>query len=92
MDFSNYIYPELLIIVPVLCFLGCFIKCSKVVYAKRIPLILAGAGVAMALLWVLSQVPESVFAAAFTAIVQGILCAGTAVYAHQLIKQGGKQE
>ena len=89
MDFKNYIDPALLSLVPVLYFLGYTLKRSEI-NNKHIPKILAGAGIALALVWVLSQPIINPFAAAFTAIVQGVLCAGASVFVNQIIKQGCK--
>ena len=89
MDFTKYINPALLSLVPALYFLGYAIKRSKIPN-KHIPMILAGAGIVLALVWVLSQPIVNAFAAAFTAIVQGILCAGASVLTNQIIKQGSK--
>jgi len=91
MDFTNYINPALLSLVPALYFLGYALKRSKTP-DKHIPMILACAGTLLALVWVLSQPIVNVFAAAFTAIVQGILCAGASVLANQIIKQGSKSK
>ena len=87
MDFSKYIVPELLVTVPVLYFIGYAIKSSEVINSKHIPLTLAALGIVLALVWVLSQPISSLFTAAFSAVVQGILCAGAAVFVHQTIKQ-----
>ena len=89
MDFSNYITPELLIIIPVLNFIGYVLKRSAAP-DKHIPLILAFTGIFLALIWILSQHTDNPFAAAFTAIVQGILCAAGAVFTNQIVKQRGK--
>ena len=90
MDFANYIDPQLLATVPVLHFLGYAFKRSTLIKDKHIPLLLAVVGSVLAMLWVLSGPTQSIFLAMFTAATQGILCAGTAVFAHQVIKQGGK--
>lgn len=92
----EYINPELLILVPFLYVLGMFLKDSKKIPDNLIPTILGGAGVATAVVWVLaSTVPVGAAAVALaivTAMVQGILCAGAAVYTNQLVKQGAKEE
>lgn len=92
----EYINPELLVLVPFLYVLGMFLKDSKEIPDNLIPVILGGAGVATAVVWVLaSTVPVGAAAVALaivTAMVQGILCAGAAVYTNQLIKQGAKEE
>jgi len=88
MNFQSYIMPELLIIVPVQYFIGYVIKHTRIISEKCIPLILTGIGITLALTWVLSQPADNALAAAFTAIVQGVLCTATAVYINQVIKQG----
>ena len=92
MDFSSYICPGLLTLVPVLYFIGYALKRSHAVKDKHIPLALMAIGCALAMLWVLASTPSSIFAAAFTAIVQGVLCTAAAVFTHQIIKQGRKWE
>ena len=91
MDFTNYINPALLSLVPALYFLGYALKRSKI-SDKHIPITLACAGILLALVWVLSQPISNAFAAAFTAIVQGVLCAGASVLTNQIMKQGGKSK
>lgn len=92
-EFTNYINPALLVLIPVLYIIGKFIKQSEKIRDNYIPAILGGLGVLLAVLWVLStsdvHTAQGWFLAAFTAFVQGILCAGAAVYANQLIKQAG---
>jgi hypothetical protein len=94
--FMNYIKPELLILVFALYFVGALIKLSATVSDNRIPLILGLCGVALAVLYVLgtSQVHtyQDCMIAAFTAITQGVLCAGCSVYVNQLIKQASKDD
>jgi hypothetical protein len=95
MDFTEYIQPGLLVLVPVLLGIGAGLKKSEV-KDKYIPLILGGAGVFLALGWVLGTsiitTAQEGIMAAFTAVTQGILCAGAAVYGHQLFKQSRKDE
>ncbi len=89
MEFSQYIKPELLVLVPVLCFIGAALKKSDKVRNENIPLALGCAGVVLALLWVLSTADWAcinAFKAVFTAVIQGIMCAGAAVYGHQVVK------
>lgn len=87
MDFTNYIIPELLLIVPVLWVFGWIIKEAEFIKNKWIPLILGGVGVLLAVCWVYGSVDTFDSTALFTSITQGILCAGAAVYGNQLIKQ-----
>ena len=60
MDITNYIMPELLLIVPVL--------------------------------WVVGATNHFSVTVVFTAVTQGILCAGAAVYGNQIFKQLRKKE
>ena len=87
----SFVKPELLLLVPVLYFIGAGLKRSKI-QDRWIPLLLGGAGAAMAALALLPEVigrpGAEVALAIFTALTQGILCAGLSVYANQLIKQG----
>lgn len=95
MNFQEYIKPELLILIPVLYFVGKAIKKSAV-KDHLIPFILGAAGVVIAAVYLLASVEidgaKAVFTAIFTALTQGVLCAAAAVYADQLIKQAGKKE
>ena len=98
MDFnlSEYIKPELLILIPVLYLLGMGLKNSAVVADKRIPAILGAAGVLLSLVYILATTAVSGYQdglqVAFSAITQGILCAGCSVYVNQLLVQGKKEE
>ena len=97
MSFQDFIKPELLILVPVLYFVGMAIKKSSV-KDSLIPFILGGIGVIVTAIYLLSTVEivgvKGVFTAIFTSLTQGILCAAASVYADQLLKQAekGKKE
>lgn len=86
MTFAEYIRPELLILVPVLYVLGAIIKDSAAIQSRWIPAILGGVGIALSLLYVLGTGDFSA-TGVFTAITQGILVAGAAVYTNELIVQ-----
>lgn len=86
MTFVEYIRPELLILVPVLYVLGAIIKDSAAIQNRWIPAILGGVGIALSLLYVLGTGDFSA-TGVFTAITQGILVAGAAVYTNELIVQ-----
>lgn len=92
----NYIKPELLVLIPVLYFLGTGLKHSEAVADKHIPILLGAAGVSLALIWVLASSgmsgAQDILQAIFAAITQGVLCAGCSVYVDQLGKQAGKDE
>lgn len=95
MDFQQFIKPELLILIPVLYLIGVGIKKSNVPN-KRIPLLLGVLGVLFAGLYIGATVEingvQGFLTALFTALTQGVLCAGASVYANQLVKQAKKEE
>lgn len=95
MNFQEYIKPELLILIPVLYFIGVAIKKSKIA-DKFIPWLLGGAAVLLCGIWVFASTPIATGAeiaiAIFTAITQGVLIAAASVYVNQLVKQTGKDE
>ncbi len=91
----DYVKPELLVLVPVLYILGTGLKRSRMVADERIPAALGGVGMGLCALWLLgSPGPAADLQGwamlAFTAIVQGLLVAGMAVYGNQLAKQQKK--
>jgi predicted membrane channel-forming protein YqfA (hemolysin III family) len=95
MSFTEFIKPELLVLIPVLYVIGLVFK-NSLMPDKWIPAVLAALSVFLALLWVLSTsqliTMQDIATGIFTAIVQGVLLAGAAVYTNQLIKQAGKIE
>lgn len=94
MDFTEYINAELLILVPVLYCVGAGLKKAKWFKDALIPVALGCIGIVLSLLWVLATSTlvgwQDGVLAAFTAIVQGILCAGASVYINQIAKQATK--
>ena len=93
MDFQQFIKPEMLILIPVLYFLGIAIKRSGI-KDKWIPLILGCFSIILCYVYVLSgkQPGVDVFESIFASITQGILIAGTSVYANQIYVQAKKEE
>lgn len=95
MNWQEYIKPELLVLIPVLYFIGKGIKRSPI-KDNLIPIMLGGTGVLLAGIYLFAAEAvvgtQAVFTAIFTAFTQGILCAAAAVYSDQLIKQAGKTE
>lgn len=95
MNYQDYIKTELLILVPVLYFLGIGLKKSKL-RDKWIPAILGISAVILSAIWVVATVDisglQETASAIFTAITQGILVAGASVYANQLYTQAKKEE
>lgn len=94
MNYQDYIKTELLILVPVLYFIGIGLKKSKLP-DKWIPVMLGATAVVLSAIWVIatgdiSNVTEAA-AALFTAITQGVLVAGSSVYANQLYVQAKKE-
>ena len=91
---TEFIKPELLIMVPVLNIIGMMFKDAQAFEDRYIPSSLGGLGVLLAGLWVIGTANfaagdvRAIVLAVFTAIVQGIICAGLAVYFNQLVKQG----
>lgn len=86
MDFTQFVKPELLILIPALYGLGAVFKHTEKIKDNFIPLILTGIGIILSCLYVLGT--EGISAVSiFTALIQGILCAAAAVYSNQLYKQ-----
>jgi len=95
-NFQEFIKPELLILIPVLYLIGAGIKRSKI-RDHFIPAILGVAGVILSGMYILAiEQPfadiTNVFSAIFSAITQGILCAGASVYVNQIFKQAEKDD
>lgn len=94
MNYQDYIKPELLILIPVLYFIGVGIKKSSV-KDTLIPLILGATGVVLSGIYLFAAAEisgtQAIFTAIFTAITQGVLCAATAVYTNQIIKQATRE-
>lgn len=95
MNYQDYIKTELLILVPVLYFLGVGLKKSKLP-DKWIPFILGLSAVVMAAIWVVATTEisglQEAASAIFTAVTQGVLVAGASVYVNQLYTQAKKVE
>lgn len=94
-NFTEYINPELLILVPVLYLIGMGIKKSAI-SDRWIPLLLGACGIILASIYVVAiddlQTIKDVFVAIFIAITQGVLVAGASVYANQIVKQALKDD
>jgi len=91
---KEFIRPELLVLVPVLYFVGVGLKKAQAFADKYIPLALGAAGIALSVLYVLATAQlggwQNVLLAAFTAVTQGLLAAGCSVYVNQIVKQTNK--
>lgn len=96
-NIMEFVNPALLVLIPLLYFIGTAIKKAVTIADKYIPLILGAVGMVLALLWVMGTAENALTAqgwylAAFTATVQGWLCAGMSVYVNQIIKQSQKSK
>lgn len=85
MDFTKFIEPELVVLVPVLYALGMMLKQTNKIKDNYIPVILTAVGVALSSLYLCVQCVSA--ASIFGGIVQGVLVAAAAVYSNQLYKQ-----
>lgn len=91
MEMTEYIYPELFCLVPMLWVLGKILKSADFFADRLIPAVLGVAGILIAVCYIVGKEQSCTATAWASATVQGVLCAGTAVYGHQLIKQWGKK-
>ena len=95
MNYQEYIKTELLILIPVLFFVGQGLKKSKLP-DKWIPALLGITGGTLAAVGVLATGEISnckeLAAALFTAVTQGVLVAGASVYVKQLCIQANKHD
>ena len=95
MNYQEFIKPELLILIPVLYFIGVAIKKSKI-KDNLIPFILGIIAILLTGVYLFAAEEingsQAVATAIFTAITQGVLCAASSVYANQIIKQAEKEE
>ena len=96
MNFEEYIKTELLVLVPVLYCIGCWLKASSDFPDKRIPCLLGLISVVLSAVFVLASSEISTLAevaeAFFTAVTQGVLAAGASVYIHEVYAQSKKDE
>ena len=95
MNFTEFIKPELLILIPVLYIVGIGIKKSKLP-DTLIPLLLGGISIFLSAAWVVSTsdiytLKDAAYAL-FISVTQGILSAGASVYFNQLYVQSKKKE
>nr|DAV24386.1 MAG TPA: holin [Caudoviricetes sp.] len=88
---TDYVRPEMLILIPALVVIGKIFSDADMVKNKYIPMLLGISGVVLSALYTISLYGLSLDGI-FSGIVQGILCAGTAVYGNQIYKQLGKEE
>lgn len=96
MDFTVYIKPEFLVIIPVLYIIGIILKNIQTIKDSFIPLILCVISIVLSLVYVLSVSSiadfSSAMSAVFTALTQGFLVTGAAVLCNQIKKQNDKND
>lgn len=92
MDATQFIKPELLILVPVLNMLGTMIKASHI-KNYYIPFLLGTFGFAFCAMYdVIQGIDTQLLPFLFENITQGILIASVSVYGHQMYCQNKKKE
>lgn len=95
MSYQEYIKTELLILIPVMYFIGIGLKKSRL-SDKWIPMVLGVSAVVLSSAWVIATSDisclQEMASALFTAVTQGVLVAGASVYANQLYIQIKKEE
>lgn len=95
MNYQEFIKPELLILIPVLNFIGVVIKKSAI-DDKLIPFILGAVSIVLSAIYLFAAEEiigaQGIATAIFTAITQGVLVAAASVYANQIVKQIEKKE
>ncbi|MBE6649390.1 MAG: hypothetical protein E7614_07735 [Ruminococcaceae bacterium] len=92
MDMTEYIYPELIFIVPFLNVTGWWIKHKTSVENKYIPLILGIFATALSSFYIYSSMNKGIWESLWGGTVQGIFMAATAVYANQLAKTSKEED
>ena len=95
MNYQDYIKTELLILIPILYFIGVGLK-KSMMPDKWIPLANGCTSVLLSSVWVIATsditcVKETAHAI-FKSVTQGILIAAASVYANQLYIQAKKEE
>ncbi len=96
MELTNYIEPELYVLVPVLYALGSILKKSTAINDKWIPIILGVMGMALSTVYKFGiyapSNSETILSVLFAGITQGILCAAASVYTNNILKQLKKSD
>ena len=93
---KEFVKPELIILIPVLYLFGIALKNTLLIKDNFVPLMLGIIGVVLAIIYVLATVSITTYQDAlmgvFTALTQGILCAGCSVYFNQVFVVQPKKE
>lgn len=90
-DYLQFIKPELLVLIPVLYFIGVWCKASNHIKDWLIPFILMSISIVLTATYLISMEFASagnlVAAYIFTSVVQGTLCAAAAVFTENVKRQ-----
>ena len=91
----QYIRPELLILIPILYGMGICIKKTRYINDEFIPYILGFVSIFLSGLYILAVSDisggyQDILIVIFNILIQGLCCAGVAVYCNQLGKQTKK--
>lgn len=89
---TEYIQSELMILIPVLYLIGVALKKSNVVPDKFIPILLGVISIGLTFCHFGYEEIAFTGESIFTAVTQGVLCAGASTYANQIYKQIKKDE
>ena len=93
---EELIRPELLVLIPVLCFLKLGLRKSAAFADRWIPLALGAAGVVLSLAYLAAAQPvttgQELAMLIFAGVTQGILCAGCSLFAEKLITRSKKDD
>lgn len=89
---QELIRPELLVLIPVLYWIGAGLKRAEAFANRWIPLTLGVIGMVLASIYVAATNPSySILLTVFTGVTQGVLCAAGSVYVNQIVKQAGEK-
>lgn len=90
MDYQNYIFPELLVLIPVCLVIGKILHETSFFNNKFIPIVLGAVSIILSVCYVVGISDTFTASSVFTAVTQGVLTAGVSVYGNQLVKQMSK--
>ena len=89
---TEYIQPELLVLIPVLYLIGVALKKADFFPDRFIPIVLGVISIGLTYCYFGYEDIVCNGESIFTAITQGVLCAGASTYADQIYKQIKKDE
>ena len=95
---TEYIKPELLVLIPVIYFIGIGLKKCSWLTDRMIPIVLGIIGILLSSIYVMATSAPTwknwydIMIAVFTAIVQGVLVAGCSTFINQIYKQAIKDD